>query len=62
MKNTLPSNTEPKSACRYNHGVQCATPIQQRTCGVCGWKQSVSRKRLEKIREKRQEELRNGKA
>ena len=58
-RNNLPSNKEPTSGCQYNKGVSCYVPIQSRQCNKCGWRPNVSKRRLEKILEKRQEALRN---
>lgn len=59
-KDNLPSNKEPVRMCEYNKGgVCCPTPIKDRQCGKCGWRPSVAKKRLEAIKERRQEELRN---
>lgn len=59
MSSKLPSAKEPASACKYNGGVACTTPIKDRKCGKCGWRPSVAERRLEAIKAKRQEELRN---
>ena len=58
-KDNLPSNKEPTTTCEYNKGICCNTPIKYRKCGQCGWRPSVAKKRLEAIKERRQEELRN---